>query len=167
MFAKLKNYVTATVIYFVAILMKLLYKQELKELEQKSKTIRSEKAKQIITELKSEIAAMSPQQKVLADKALLLQNQLLSVFTSYLKEIRGLSGQDMNEIAFLWIETTQGLNTTVQSAFGHKSEKQIKEHIYALETELNLAVATNQEIIGTKSNGSNGGFGYNGPIGEA
>ncbi len=172
MVTKIKAFFAAIVIFTGAFFMKLLYGKQIKaQLARDKEVIESNKQK-LQAALKEDLKKLSPQEKLLADKVLKLQNELLTVFAANLKEIQTLAkAEEMVTVGQVWVDTTQGLNKTMLAVFAHQAEEKIKEHASALEKELTFAVLTNQEMIGTQTSGPAGtgfgGFGYNGPKGEA
>ncbi len=167
MFKKIKNFFAAIFIYIGVKAMGFFYKKEIKAFEEKLDLIKETNLNKIKKEAVEEAKNLTGEQKVLLDEYARMQNEILKVFVLFMKEIQKADGPEMDGLGGIWQTTTLGLNKTLQLAFSHKEDAQIKKHLQMLEKELQLAIDTNQEILGTKVNGGNGGFGYSGPMGEA
>ena len=163
MFQKIKNFVGTLI---MALTIRLFFTSKSKKLAQKAKVPTLEQADALTEELKKEVSMMPEDQKALFSQYAKLQNELFKIFITYTREIqKAKDGGQMDSVAGIWITTCEGLNKTLTLAFTHQSDDKIKAHLHALEKELQLAIDTNQEILG--SNKFGGGFGYSGPIGEA
>jgi hypothetical protein len=167
MFRKIKIVLAFLLEAFYTTTMRLLLKKELTEFNNKLKSVEAETKAKMKDTLTMEVKDMSKQEKALFDQYAKLQNEILKVFMLFTKEIRESSGTEMDGIGGIWQTTVVGLNKTLALAFAHQDDVKIKQHLYVLEKELQIAIDTNQEIVGSKSGGDNGGFGYSGPIGEA
>lgn len=167
MFRYIKDTFAAFLMLIYTKTMKFMYRNELKEFEKKFKEIEASNKEKLHEGLKSEVKAMNSDEKAMFDQYAKLQNEILKVFILFAKEIQQVSGAEMDGISGIWQTTVVGLNKTLAQAFSYKDDTKIKQHLYLLQKELQIAIDTNQEILGSSSGGGNGGFGYSGPIGEA
>lgn len=162
-----KDIFAAIFMYTYTKVIRFLYKKEFKEFEAKYKEVEKETKQKLMEGTKIEVGKMNAQERALFDQYAKLQNEILKVFILFAKEIQQASGSEMDGIGGIWQTTVVGLNKTLALAFAHQDDVKIKQHLYMLEKELQVAIDTNQEILGSKAGGDSGGFGYNGPIGEA
>ncbi len=166
MLKKIKAFFGALTLYFAAKIMKFLYGSDIKAIQDQLKTHQPDRSAHDI--YKKEAAALPADQRKMLNHYAQLQNEIFKAFLQFSQEIQKSSGPEMDGVAQIWATTVLGLNKTITQAFSHPNDTLIKQHLAALDKELELSIATNQEIIGVRgNNGGPGGFGYNGPIGEA
>ena len=167
MFNTIKDVFATLFMYTYTKVIRFLYRKEFKEFEAKLKEAEAKEKSSLLEATKIETKSLSRKEKELFDQYDNLQNEVLKVFIIFIKQIQQASGSEMDGIGGIWATTVVGLNKTLTQAFSHPDDVKIKQHLYLLEKELQLAIDTNQEILGSNSGGGNGGFGYSGPIGEA
>lgn len=148
--------------WFYSKIMKILFRSEFKAFEKAQKQLKE----QAYESFKKEASQLPADQKAIVDQYAKLQNKIFEAFIEFSKAIQASSGPEMEGTAQIWSTTVLGLNKTLAHAFQHPTDSKIREHLKALDVELQLAIDTNQEVLSSKKP-SNGGFGYNGPIGEA
>ncbi len=165
MLKKIRDFFGLIFVYIGVKAMSIFYKKEIKAFEEQLKTIKDNNLKKITEAAVKEAAAMPFNEKALLDEQARLQNEIFKTYILFLKKIQESNGSEMDGIGGIWQVTTVALNRTLTLAFGHKDDEKIKNHLYIIEKELQLAIDTNQEILGTK--GTGGGFGYSGPMGQA
>ena len=162
-----KDVIATLFMYTYTKVIRFLYRKEFKEFEAKLKESEAKDKASLLEGTKIETKDLSLKEKELFDQYAKLQNEVLKVFIVFIKQIQQAQGSEMDGIGGIWATTVVGLNKTLTQAFSHDDDVKIKQHLYLLEKELQLAIDTNQEILGNNSGGGNGGFGYSGPIGEA
>lgn len=145
--------------------MKFLYKDEIKSLEEKLKDVLAADQKKTLDAIKAEANSLPVEQKELLNQYAKLQNEIFKVFMQFTKEMQAADGSEMDGIAQIWATTVVGLNKTLQQVFLHQDDGKIKQCFKLLDEELQMAIDTNQEIVGVNKVG--GGFGYSGPMGQA
>jgi molecular chaperone GrpE (heat shock protein) len=164
MFKKFRDLIAGIVIYFLSKIAKLLYKDEITQMETLQKTILETQLKESsksISGLKQEMSKLGPEYVNLFDKYTGKQNELLTVFIEFLKEMQHSERHELEAYANLWATTTDGLTRTLSHAFSQQSVDDVKKSLKLIQQDLEAS------MLGSDSSGTPGGFNYSGPIGEA
>jgi len=153
--------------YLAALFMFLAYKLTKKEVL-KGKKIEAENKKHLKEANKAEVAELSLEEKELFDELVGLQNEIFKTYIIFSKKMRKSNGQGIADKGSIWITTVLSLNKVLKQAFSHPNEEITKEYLKVMEEELQNNIENSNELLSTTSNKpDSGGFGYNGPIGEA
>ncbi len=148
MLKSIRDFFMALFIWVGAKIYRFLYKDELKAFE---------------SAVNQTTIPVKINKEGLQKESLDIQDEIFRTYISISRKIRAKNGKDMDNISNLWISTTEGLSRALTLAFKQPDDTNIKESLEDLEKNLEIAL---KEAHGF-SDGSNGGFGYNGPMGQA